>query len=193
MNLLQLGVKAHQAGDIQRAQQFYLQHLAMAPNDPNAKQLLGVIYSSTGKIDEAIKYISESLAIAPKQPHVWNNLGLCQKRKGLLQAAVDSFAKAIEHKPDYLEAYKHLVQLLLDLKQLEQATNWLKKGLSLAPADLPLLKLDAKISEENKDYPSAIARYQQLLSAQPQSIEVKHNLAVIYRLAGQSAHSFVNL
>ena len=42
MNNLQLGIKAHQQGQLQQAQQYYLQHLSTAPKDPDARQLLGL-------------------------------------------------------------------------------------------------------------------------------------------------------
>ena len=45
MNNLELGFKAHQAGQLQSAQQYYLQHLLEVKDDPTALQLLGLINS----------------------------------------------------------------------------------------------------------------------------------------------------
>lgn len=187
MNFLQLGAKAHQAGDLKKAQECYLKHLSMAPNDPNAKQLLGLVFSATGNPQKAISLMQESLAINPAQPHVLNNLAVCQKRIGMQTEARDNFVRAIQQNPNYLDPYKNLVPLLLDMSSQELAEQWLTQAEKQFPGDVGLLKVKAKLFQDTQNYSKAIELYQQLLVSQPQSKEIKHNLALTFRLSGKPA------
>lgn len=185
MNNLQLGVKAHQEGLLRKAQQHYLKHLSTKQNDPDALQLLGLVYSALGEPGRAIASMKQSLSISPTQSHVLNNLGICQKEKGMLSDARASFERAIRQKKDYLDAHKNLIRLLLDADYLKDAKLALEQAQKLFPHEAAIIKLHANYSQHIGDYSNAIQLNETLLQASPESVSVKHSLALNYRMAGQ--------
>jgi len=187
MNVLQLGIKAFQSGDLETAKQHFLKQLSLVPNDPNAKQLLGLVYSSLGDLDRAIESMQQSLTINSKQPHVLNNLGLCQKRVALTSQAIVSFTNAIKLQKDYIDPYQNLISILLETSQLEAAKSWVNKALAMFPNDARILRLSARHYQESGNYSLAIEQYEALLATDSNSTLLKHSLAVTLRMAGQPA------
>lgn len=189
MNNLELGFKAHQEGQLQKAQQYYLKHLSGVKNDANALQLLGLINSALGDIDTAIVNMKRSLSINSAQPNVFNNLGVCQKKKGLFFDAKDSFERAIDLKVDYLDPYKNLIRLLLDTGYYTAAKSTLEQADSTFPNDIAITKLNADYNQSIENYSTAISLYETLLVKQPDSVPFKHSLALSLRMAGQPSRA----
>ena len=80
-NLLEEGLRHHQAGRIEEAAKNYRQILADNPREPHAMHLLGVVAQGIGQLDEAVELISESLRIEPNNVSAMNNLaGVLRKR-----------------------------------------------------------------------------------------------------------------
>jgi len=185
MNHFQLAVKAHQTGQLQQARQYYLQHLSAAPKDPDALQLLGLVYSALGEWALAIENMQQSLLIRPAQPHVLNNLGLCYKKSGLFNEAKVNFEQASLQQQTYLDPYKNLIRLLLDIGSYEQAKAKLEQATALFPNDVSIAKLNAHYYQHTENYAMAISLYGALSKTHPNSAPIKHSLALNYRLAGQ--------
>ena len=189
MNNLQLGIKAHQQGQLQQAQQYYLQHLSTAPKDPDARQLLGLVYSAQGDLNNAIANMQQSLSINSAQPHVLNNLGICQKNKGLFKEAISSFEKAIKQNKTYLDPYKNLIRLLLDTGAFSDVKSTLKQALKLFPNDASIAKLNVDYYRDIEDHTKAIQLCKSLLLDHPDSVIFKHSLALNHRMAGNPARA----
>ena len=58
---LQEGLQHHQAGRLQQAETIYKKILKVAPDNPDAYHLLGLVARQTGKIDIAVQLISEAI------------------------------------------------------------------------------------------------------------------------------------
>ena len=54
--LLATAVSRHQAGDLHRAEEIYLQVLQQDPRHHDALHLLGLVYHQTGRHDEASEF-----------------------------------------------------------------------------------------------------------------------------------------
>ncbi len=189
MNNFQLGVKSHQEGDFLDARQRYQEHLRQHPDDFNALQLLGLVYSSLGDIDGAIAHLQQSLTINPEQPYVINSLGVCQKKQGLYKEAQACFAQSINLKNDYLDPHKNLIRLLLDIKNHKEARLALENAKEHLTNHSALKKLEADYHHSVENYTRAIALLEELLEADPNSILMKHSLALNLRMQGQSARA----
>ncbi len=186
MEQLKYAIAAHKAGNLVQAEQHYLAHLQKNPHDHNALQLLGVVCLARGAIDNAIDLFERSLKLYPKQPHVCNNLAISFKKSGQIENAITSFEKAITLKPDYFDAYKNMLSVLLEFNDLNRVEALLYKA-SKNFGDRPeLLEIKAKFLRNCERYAEALAVYKKLTQLQPSSIEFNHALALTYRLNGNS-------
>jgi tetratricopeptide (TPR) repeat protein len=183
---LNLAIQAHQANNLSVAEALYKKHLLISPGDANAKQLLGLVYCAGQKFDLARLVLEESLQINPNQPHVQTNLGICLQRLGKYTQAVQCFIASIQLDADYIEAYKNLALIYQSAGELSSALDIIANGLSHNKNNLQLLKLQAVIANDVKDYPLAISALRNVLKIQPEAITSRHNLGVSLRLNGQS-------
>lgn len=188
MDIFQQAVTAHQAGDLVKAERLYSKYLKRN-NDPAAKQLLGVLYSSQGKYEKAARLMESSLRMAPKQPEVHNNLANCYRRQGNPERAVEHYRQAIELAPQYLDAHRNLAIVLLDMQDLNAAREVIEKAGDFAPRDAGLHHLSGLIKREQGDYPGAIEAYQTALRLNPSDDATRHNLGVALRLSNQPARA----
>lgn len=194
MNYLNKALKAHQAGNLSEAERLYLLQLQHSPEDPNAKQLLGVVYSSMGKLDRALSLMEQSLLLNPRQPHVANNLALCYKKAGNLDKSFQFFETAINLQADYFEAHKNLISLLItNKKDYRQAELKLDAALLLWPENEKLLEYFASLKKDTQQYNESLLVYKKLVKTNPEKVSYKHNLAVVYRLVGKPKEALAYL
>jgi tetratricopeptide (TPR) repeat protein len=71
----------------------------------------GVALSKAGKHDEAIAKFNETLALAPSCQDCYYNIGFSNIQKKDYAAAEASFKKALELKPDYVDAWNGLANV----------------------------------------------------------------------------------
>ena len=71
----------------------------------------GVALSKAGKSDEAIAKFNETLALAPNCQDCYYNIGFSNIQKKDYAAAEAAFKKAIELKPDYVDAWNGLANV----------------------------------------------------------------------------------
>lgn len=192
MNLLKLGLKAHQSGNLPVAEKMYLQQISLFPQDPNAKQLLGALYSSQGKTDAAISLMNASLDLNPNQPHVANNLAICHKKSGNMASAIKFFEQAIAYKTDYYEAYNNLIAVLITEKKYYRAEQLLDVALKLWPKNEKLTDKLANLKKHLGEYPASLSLYNYLVDTYPVNLQYRHNLALVLRLAGKSKEALVH-
>lgn len=185
-------MQAHNQGNLDLAKQCYEQQLKLNPVDPNAQQLLGLVYSAKGNFELAIRYIRGSLAVNPNQPHVINNLAICLKKSGLYLEAQQEFQKAIFYKVDYFAPYKSLISLLLDSNNLKEAQEWVQKALNIFQGNVSVLSFHAEILQRQGKFSEALSIYQDLLNSNPDSTELRHNLALILRQLGKVKQALDN-
>jgi tetratricopeptide (TPR) repeat protein len=192
MNLLELGLKAHQSGNLPVAENMYLQQIKLFPKDPNAKQLLGALYLAQGKTDAAILLMHESLDLNPNQPHVANNLAICHKKSGNMASAIKFFEQAIAHKVDYFDAYKNLVTVLITERKYYRAGQLLDVALKLWPKNETMTERLATLKKHLGEYPASLSLFSYLVDSYPLKLQYRHNLALVLRLAGKSKEALVH-
>lgn len=129
---LNQALQALKDGQLQEAQRRLEAILARAPGEPDALQLLGMVYKRLGDQASAIACLQASIAARPEQPNVLNNLGnLLRHSDG--PAAEACFLKAIALVPGYGDAHANLGSLLLSRGLDEQAHDVLLKATQLSP------------------------------------------------------------
>ncbi len=108
----QAALKAHESGDLGKAEELYRKILAVNPNHPDALHLHGVIAFQIDKHDIAISQIGRAIKINPNNPIYFHNLGSALSKQGRMSEAITCYRKVLELKADYSEAYCNLLLTL---------------------------------------------------------------------------------
>lgn len=106
--LYQQGREYHQKGEYAEAIQAYEKVVELRPNDYEAYNGLGVIYSILGEHELGIKFISEAIRLTPLASHLHNNLGYAYLKQGRMSEAAGAFERALQLDPENLHARNNL-------------------------------------------------------------------------------------
>jgi tetratricopeptide (TPR) repeat protein len=132
---MQTGLIALQTGKLDAAETALQSALTLAPNNPDALQLLGMLEKARGRNDVAVSYLRRSLKALAAQPHVLNNLANLLAQSDSKEAQT-LYREAIVFKPDYPDALANLAAILVksdDIAQLSEAVSLTSTALSLNP------------------------------------------------------------
>jgi protein O-GlcNAc transferase len=155
-----------------------------------------------GRLPQAEALYRQILLAEPTNPDALNFLGMLAQQVGKNDIAVELISKAINSRPDYIEAY-YTYQRLLILKpgyvevlynlgialqvqgKLDEAVASFRRAIALKPdyADAYInlgvtLKIQDKLDE-------AIASYRQALILKPDYAEAHNNLGIIFKDQGK--------
>lgn len=120
-DLLAKALQAHQAGDLDIAEQLYEKVLELRAAQPDALHFLGVLYHQRGRSNEGAELIRTALKITPKHPDAHNNLGNVHKESGNLAEAEACYRRALECDPAHYQALNNLAVVLEAQERPEEA------------------------------------------------------------------------
>jgi len=106
-----------------------------------------------------------------------------------LEEANLDFQKAVELKPNNIEALEKLAKTYLLLGNNRDAEKVLDKILELQPDNIPALIGLAKIYSWNNRYEESIKLYKKALELDPKNIEAQNGLAEVYNWGGRRKES----
>jgi tetratricopeptide (TPR) repeat protein len=180
-----LGLRHHQAGRLQEAEQLYRQVLAQQPKHTGAMHLLGVIAHQMGRNDVAVDLIRQAIALNPNYPEAYNNLGNALKDKGQLDEAIDAYRKAIALRPNFPDAHNNLGNALQGNRQLDEAIAAYRQAIALNP-NFPEAHSNLGMVLRNKrQLDEAISACRQAIALRPNYAEAHSNLGNALKDKGQ--------
>lgn len=140
--------------------------LQIAPNDAVSLYYLNNSYNRKTKLEEAIENVT-------KQPNADNYLvlGLRYYQEYEFEKCIENSYKALEFKPDYVEAYNNICSAYNNLGQWDKAIEAGEKALSINP-DFSLAKTNLELAKKMKSLSD--------ISLQKLSYETWFNLSLIY-------------
>ena len=130
---IQLGVKHHQAGDLNSAESIYRQILVDHPDDANTLHLLGLIAFVRGDHAIAIDLINKAIHQNSSISGFHYNIGNVFKSMNKLQDAADSFKEALRLDSQNLDALNNLGNVLRAQGKVEDALQIFRSLLELKP------------------------------------------------------------
>jgi tetratricopeptide (TPR) repeat protein len=125
--ILETGIAHHKEGRKEEAERCYRQVLEIAPNQPDALNLLGVLAADAGLLGLSIDLMRKALTLRPKDPNILNNLGHALSETHQYEEARDKLERAVALKPDFDEAKYNLGKALRFLGETELALKWWKE------------------------------------------------------------------
>jgi tetratricopeptide (TPR) repeat protein len=134
-DLHQLAAAAMQAwgaGDAARAEALAREVLVRAPNDPNARQVLGNACLRAGRATEAVAHFRAADEAAPNTAPLINMLGVALRQAGQLDAARQAYARA--GALGLADAWGNLGKLERADNRVGEAMAAFEKSLTLKPS-----------------------------------------------------------
>lgn len=153
----------HAAGRLREAEILYGRILAVLPNQPDARHLLGLALAQGGRAGEGLVHVDAAITANPNAPAYHLSQGKLRDALGR-PGAEDSYRAALTRQPDLPEAADRLGSLLrqradraFDTGRFDQAEALYRRVLALAPQDAAA-GFDRAMAIRHSGLPLAAAR-----------------------------------
>jgi protein O-GlcNAc transferase len=131
--ILQEGLRLHQAGRLAEAQTQYRQLLAQQPKHPEALHYLGLLAYQAQQYETAARLIGESVAARPDDPAACNNLGNALAMLARGADAEAAFRRALALDAEFADAWFNLGNLLRERQPPDDAIAAYRRVVTLRP------------------------------------------------------------
>jgi protein O-GlcNAc transferase len=182
---VKLGVKYHEAGNLEQAESIYHQVLQVEPKNSSVLHLLGVISAQRKDFDKAIELINQAISLNGKVPNFYSSLGIALSGKTQWTQAIESFQAAIALNPNHADAQYNLGRIFQHQNQLVEAAKHYRLFLSINPNDVTVNQTLAQILSQQGSFSEAIAHYQRTLAINPDDAETHRLLGDAFNHLGQ--------
>lgn len=177
--LLDEGLRAHSEGRIESARDAYTQALAIAPDHPDALNLLGAAWLQLGDASQAANYLERAARKLRNHPGVLGNLAQAYFATGRFAEAEEAFRKAANL--DSRNAYFQLgiANSIAMQGDLSDAEAMLRKLADRFP-DTALVWFNlGNVLREQHRLLDALPCYRKALDIEPQQPEARNNLGSV--------------
>ena len=123
----------HQAGHIERAEEYYRRILDIEPGHADALHYTGVIAFQRNQLADALTLILQAIERNPSAPNFHTNLGLVLRTQGNFEGAASAFKKSLELDPAGIEAMSNLAGVLTIQGNLDESAEYLRNVLTIRP------------------------------------------------------------
>jgi tetratricopeptide (TPR) repeat protein/ADP-heptose:LPS heptosyltransferase len=169
------------AGDLDQAEAMYRRILTLAPRFPAALHGLSRVARRLGKTELAIRSIKRALATAECVPERRCDLAAALADAGRYDEAAESYLRAIELNPQYVQAHFQFGLMLAGLGRHEEALARLRQAAALDPQDAASLVAMARSLIALCRPDEAVAALQEALARQHDCAAALILLAITYR------------
>ena len=175
-SLFGMAVQHHQAGQLAEAENFYRQVLAGDRNHFGSLHHLGIIALQRGQPQAAIEPIGRAIAIDGRNPECHYNIAFAFQSLGRLNEAAGHYREAIRLKPDYVDAYTNMGNVLLQTGANVEAIATYERVIALRPTAEAHCNL-ANVFARSGRLDDAVAHFQRALTLKPELVAAHNNLA----------------
>lgn len=175
-SLLQAALGHHQAGRFGDAERLYRQVLGLAPEEPDALHLLGVLTFQQGRADAALRLIERAISHRPSASAYYLNLGNVLLALGRQIEAAASYRRAAALAPSDPEPRNNLGNLLVQAGQPEAGIVELQQALRLQPAHVNARYNLGNALRDLGRLEEAVAAYRAVIRLRPDFADAHTNL-----------------
>ena len=166
-----------------------LRLLANAPDDHEARAVLGLLYMRQGRFEEAAEAYRLATHLAPDSSRYFNNLGNAYLRLKDYEQAVQTYAEAVHLSPEYGTALFNLGLAYLHSQRFIEAREVLLRAHQLLPKHAEVHYYLGLIYGREGEYEKAVEMFEQALAARPDFMDARQKLAVSYLKLGRYEQS----
>jgi type IV pilus biogenesis/stability protein PilW len=165
---------------------FHLRKYLLSICAPVLLLLLAVMtWSQLGYWRNSIALYEHAATVVPNNRWAYHRLGLTLLGQGNLDQAVSNFTKALQIKPDYIEARCHLARAFADQGKLDKAVEHYTKALQFMPDFATAHSGLAKVLIEQRKPEEAAVHYRQALRTQPNNPGIHNRLGMALAMQGK--------
>jgi tetratricopeptide (TPR) repeat protein len=147
------------------------------PNNPRARNYLGVALSNANRVPEAIEQYEQALRLKPDYAEAEYNLGNALLASGKIQEAASHWQRAVTLNPNYTDARNNLGAALAQAGRFHEAIEQFESVLRVAPNDAEVHFNLATALEQAGRIQEAIGQYEQALWLKPDYAAAESRLA----------------
>jgi len=158
-----------QQGNFKSAQESYKQTLEQEPENLEAIYGLGIICQYEEKYEDAKNYFERALSFYGENGAVLNSYGVVAANLGDNESARDSFEKAVQIDPDFLDAKKNLAEIYIATKEYDKGIGTYQEILKQHGDDIESLLNVARLYFEIDDVDSTRFILEKVLKIDPEN------------------------
>lgn len=174
--LMSLALEHHRSGRLGQAEQCCQEILAIEPNQVDGLHLLGVVAHQTARNELAVELIGNALAMNDQVPVLHYNMALALRALGRTDDEIAHLRRAIDLRPDYLEALWTLGNIFRERGELDGAIACYRAALAARPDDAEARNNLGAVFMAQGKLAEAIDQFQQALAIKPDHAEAHYNL-----------------
>ncbi|OIQ85463.1 TPR repeat-containing protein YrrB [mine drainage metagenome] len=175
-----LAVVHSQKGQQAEAERLVRRALQVLPDNTAYHNTLGRVLLLQNRFDEGLQSLERALELAPQNPEAHYNLGDAMLAQGKAREAETRFRRALQLKPSHAMAAYGLGRALWVRGDEPGALPWFQLASLQSPADLTLQNQLAVAYMALGHRDDALAAFERLLAAAPNSPEVQCNVGVLH-------------
>ena len=182
--LIDAALAAHQSGQLDVAEPFYCQALALDPSQARALHYLGVLQYQRGHHNVAASLMSRALKLDRHDAACWSNRGLVAAALGHLDEAMICYDQALQLQPDFADARNNFGVALQAQGALNEALEQYRLALATNPALVDAhLNSGTALSKLGR-FDEALLCYRDALALDPNSAQAHFNAGNAHRALG---------
>jgi Flp pilus assembly protein TadD len=185
-SLLRLADATRAGGDVDAAEQLYMQVVAVSKGAVRGHLALADIYLARVQAPRAVEILKAAHQLQPKSLEVLRELGNAQITAGQIEKALKTYEMAIDVAGDDARFYSAKGVALDMLGRNKEAQAVYKDALKLAPDEGYIQNNMALSLILSGQYDEAIASLQKLMNTSDAGPVIRQNLAMAYGLKGDS-------
>ncbi len=175
-DLLATGWRFHQAGDLARAEQAYLQFVQQEPQSAQAWYLLGILSQARGDLAAAAARLEQAVRLRPDFAEAHNQLGKVHRDQRRPADAETRFREAARLRPDFADPHYNLAVILLRQKRPAEAEESGRAAVRLLPEVAATHNTLGVALLDQDRLAEAIACFERAVQLQPRNVEGLNNL-----------------
>lgn len=182
---LEEGDRCKEAGDLTGAEGAYRRALDAKADFVEPIVVLGSLLMEEGRPQDAVEVIERLVRLDDRSFQAHNHLGLAQYQAQDWEGARQSFMRALEVYPEYVEALVNLSVLEWGQEDAGRALDYLERAAALEPGNRDVIVNTGLIQVQIGNVAAALDLFRQYVQAHPGDIEAMGLLIDILVQAGQ--------
>ena len=177
--------------EFEKAKHKLLQTIAENGETIEETKLLGLVNVNLNCYEEAKQNFEKVVTEEQEDATSWFYLGNCYDKLHDLERAKAAYINVIELRENYLDAYKSLCIILMQLKEEDVAIEYAKKAHSIDNSDYTYNYLIGTAYVAKKEYEKAIEYLQQAIKINPNHSQIYNNLATTYLMINKQDDAII--